>query len=234
MLFSMKRLLFLFILLVGQKLVAQYNELGVFLGGANAISDVGQAAYVNPNKLALGVLYKRNLHERLSLRADIKYLNLHDNDNKSNILARQKRGFSFTNELVEMGVGVEYNFLEFNTHTPFDVLFTPYLHTGINYVRMDNLYFGNLVSSNQVALKTGQITSGWAVPLTLGVKTRLGNVPILLGAEVGLRYTFGNNLDGSKPTNSVLWFGNLNSNDWYVVSGFYITFTFGEKPCQCF
>lgn len=235
MLLQMKKLFVLLILFVGQSLWAQYNELGVFVGGANVISDVGGATYINPNKWALGILYKRNLHERLSLRADIRHLNLYDNDAKSNISARRQRGFSFTNEMTEIAAGVEYNFLEFNTHKPFDVLFTPYLHTGIIYTSMDSLRFGNLINPNQVALVSeNEAASTWAIPVTFGVKTRLGNTRILLGAEIGLRYTFSNNLDGSKPANPNLWFGNLNSNDWYVVSGVYVTFTFGEKPCQCF
>jgi len=43
-------------------------------------------------------------------------------------------------------------------------------------------------------------------------------------------------LDGSNPTNksiSQLKFGNLNSNDWYMFTGFTITYTFGNKPCFC-
>ena len=30
-----------------------------------------------------------------------------------------------------------------------------------------------------------------------------------------------------------LRFGNLNSNDWYVFTGFTVTYTFGNKPCYC-
>lgn len=231
----MKKLFVLFIILIGKNTFAQYNELGIFIGGANAITDVGQATYINPNKLVLGGLYKRNLHKRLSLRADIKYFNLHDKDSKSNIPARQKRGFSYNNKMVEIGAGVEYNFLDFNTHTPFDVLFTPYLYTGIYYTSMESLQFPNLTTPNQVArVIDNKSASTWAIPLTFGAKTRLGNSSILIGAEIGVRYTFTNNLEGSKPENNKLWFGNLNSNDWYVISGVYITFTFGEKPCQCF
>jgi hypothetical protein len=57
-----------------------------------------------------------------------------------------------------------------------------------------------------------------------------------LGLEVGARYTFADDLDGSNPTNksiSQLKFGNLNSNDWYMFTGFTITYTFGNKPCFC-
>lgn len=229
----MKKIIAVLIFWFAQYGFAQYNELGIFVGGANAITDIGKGAYIAPNKWALGVLYKRNLHERLSLRADIKYFNLHDNDSRSDIVARQQRDFSFTNEVTEMGLGVEYNFLEYNTHKPFVYLFTPYLHAGIHYVRMEDMYFPRLLQKGQAAQKTGAILSKWAIPLALGVKTRLGNTRLLLGAEVGVRYVFSNNIEGSKPENKAQWFGNLNSNDWYVISGITLTYTFGEKPCQC-
>lgn len=231
----MIRLLFLFIMLVTQTLWAQYNELGLFAGGANAVTDIGKAVYVNPNKWAIGILYKRNLHTRLSFRADLKYLTLWDNDAQSDIVARQNRGFSFENEVIEIGAGIEYNFLDFDTHQPFDVLFTPYFHTGIYYFEQNYLQFQNLTTTPQTALVSKKEPIGtWAIPFTLGIKTRLGNTRFLLGAEVSARYTFSNNLEGSKPNDSSKRFGNFNNNDWYFVSGLYITYTFGQKPCDCF
>jgi hypothetical protein len=54
--------------------------------------------------------------------------------------------------------------------------------------------------------------------------------------EIGARYTFTDNLDGSNPKNKnfeTLKFGNLNSKDWYVFSGVTLTYTFGKNPCFC-
>jgi hypothetical protein len=59
---------------------------------------------------------------------------------------------------------------------------------------------------------------------------------LILGVEVGARYTMTDNLDGSNPKNknlAPLRFGDINSKDWYVFSGFTLTFTFGNKPCYC-
>ena len=74
-----------------------------------------------------------------------------------------------------------------------------------------------------------------AIPITVGVKGRIFD-HLILGFEVGARYTFKDDLDGSKPTNKDLddlKFGNINSTDWYVFSGFTLTYTFGNKPCYC-
>ena len=70
---------------------------------------------------------------------------------------------------------------------------------------------------------------------SLGIKGRFFQ-NFVIGAEVGFRYTFTDNLDGSNPKNDnfeTLRFGNLNSNDWYVFTGLTLTYTFGKNPCFC-
>ena len=59
---------------------------------------------------------------------------------------------------------------------------------------------------------------------------------LILGVEVGARYSFADDIDGSNPSNNNLdsaRFGNVNSKDWYVFSGLTLTYTFGNKPCFC-
>jgi hypothetical protein len=75
----------------------------------------------------------------------------------------------------------------------------------------------------------------FAIPMMVGVKSNILK-NFVLGIEVGARYTFTDNLDGSNPKNEnlePLKFGNINSNDWYVFTGFTLTYTFTEKPCYC-
>jgi hypothetical protein len=69
--------------------------------------------------------------------------------------------------------------------------------------------------------------------MTLGMKSNI-SPHIILALEVGARYTFTDNLDGSNPKDeSLTKFGNINNNDWYVFSGLSLTYTFGNKPCYC-
>ena len=71
--------------------------------------------------------------------------------------------------------------------------------------------------------------------MIVGIKTNITE-NLILGAEVGARYTFTDNLDGSNPKNEnliPLRFGNIDTNDWYVFSGLTLTYTFGNKPCYC-
>ena len=83
--------------------------------------------------------------------------------------------------------------------------------------------------------KKDKNSGSFAIPIILGIKSNIAPNWVL-GAEVGVRYTFTDDIDGSNPSNGnykSLHFGNLNNNDWYVFSGITLTYTFGQKPCYC-
>ena len=204
--------------LVMQTAASQAHEIGVFLGGSNPISDVGQTYYVLPNKLAFGGLYKWNFHDRLALRVQATKTDLSANDAQSDVVGKQNRQFSFTNNLVEMSAGVEYNFLKFDMHKPLDKPITPYVFTGISYIEYDDLYFSSLVMHPQSAQTTLRRNGTWAIPFTLGIKAKV-SVYFVVAAEVGTRFTFTNNLDGSSPSYGASAFGNVTSKDFYTFSG---------------
>jgi hypothetical protein len=224
----MKRI-FLFIFILGlTKLNAQIHEVGVFLGGSNYIGDVGKANYVNPNELAYGLIYKWNKSPRHSWRISYTQSKITANDLDSEVPGRFKRGYDFENNIKELSLGLEFNFFDFNLHN-FDKLVTPYVYSGLSYTNYDELYIINGVSKIDINHGT------FAIPMIVGVKSNI--MPnLILGVEVGARYTMTDNLDGSLPKNEnlePLKFGNINSKDWYVFSGFTLTYTFGEKPCYC-
>ena len=159
------------------KTSAQYNEIGFYFGGANPISDIGATYYVYPTKPAMGLIYKRNLRKQLSLRADIKWFELWDKDERATTEARKQRGFSFLNRMVEMGAGVEYDFLHFDTHDPFKLLFTPYVHTGFYFFKR----IGSTLMTSRSAIKrlsTRPILSVMSLglfPLPLGSRLAFGD-----------------------------------------------------------
>ncbi|MCF6128398.1 DUF6089 family protein [Flavobacterium sp. AS60] len=226
----MKRILVLFFCLIFQNvLTAQINEIGVFLGGSNFIGDVGKTTYVSPEKLAIGILYKWNKSPRHSYRFSYTQSTITGNDLDSDVKARVERGYKFKNEIKEFSAGLEFNFFDFNLHEVLIKKVTPYVYTGITYTIYDELYVINGETKKDYTAGT------FVIPMTVGVKSNvLEN--FVLGFEVGARYTFTDNLDGSLPKNKnlePLKFGNINSKDWYVFSGFTITYTFTEKPCYC-
>lgn len=224
----MKRFIFCIFILGFIKLNAQIHEVGIFLGGSNYIGDVGKTNYVNPNEAAFGILYKWNKSPRHAWRISYTQSKITANDLESNVPGRNKRGYNFENNIKEVSAGLEFNFFDFNLHE-FGLKVTPYVYTGLSYTNYDELYVLNKVT------KTDINHGVFALPMTIGVKSNI-TPTIILGFEVGARYTMTDNLDGSLPKNKnleSLKFGDITSNDWYVFSGFTLTYTFGQKPCYC-
>lgn len=227
--FQLMKRLFLFIFILGISTSnAQIHEIGVFLGGSNFVGDVGKTNYISPNKLAFGVLYKWNKSPRHAYRFSYSQSQIAGFDSQSSESSRKIRGYKFKNDVKEVSAGLEFNFFDFNLHE-FGQRVTPYVYTGITYFSFDQQFFIN------GGTKKDYTDSTFAIPMTVGVKSNITK-HLILGAEIGARYTFTDNIDGSNPDNEnlqTLKFGNINNNDWYLFSGFTLTYTFGEKPCYC-
>ncbi|HEY6142477.1 MAG TPA: DUF6089 family protein [Flavobacterium sp.] len=222
----MNKLFSLLFLLFFSTTNAQIHELGIFVGGSNFIGDVGVTTYIAPNEPAFGILYKWNKSPRHSYRISYTQSTISGNDLDSEEPSRNQRGYSFENDIKELSLGLEFNFFDFNLHE-IKTKVTPYVHSGISYFMCDELYL-----APEETIKNSKTRSSLAIPITLGVKSNI-SPNFVLGLEVGARYTFTDNLDGSNPDGHYKEFGNINNNDWYVFSGLTLTYTFGNKPCYC-
>ena len=217
---------------------AQFHEIGIFLGGSNYIGDIGSHRYIDPNEFAYGVLYKWNVTDRYSLRSGVTFSNLNENEFRNTDINRFRRSYKVTNPIQEITAGVEINFKEFNLHDP-EFSFTPYIFYGLGYFRHDQPYLISNGPINPPSINVFSKDRKIAIPLSFGFKI----IPILfivLGFEIGARYTLTDNLDGSNPSveilteyPSALEFGNFSNNDWYIFTGLTISFTFGDLPCYC-
>jgi hypothetical protein len=209
---------------------SQIYEVGVFVGGSNFIGDVGATNYISPNQAAIGGILKWNRSPRHSYRLSIIYTQLEAEDTKADDPRRQQRGLSFNNNLLEISAGMEFTFFDFDLHSSGKKI-TPYLFSGISAANFDNFYFNN-------STRIEENISSWAfgIPIVLGVKARLKE-HFIIALEIGARFTFTDELDGSIPNETALQpnfsFGNLNNNDWYTFSGITLTYTFGRNPCYC-
>lgn len=224
----MKRIIFV-LLTIAMPFIAkaQINELGIFAGGANYIGDVGPTDYIAPNEPALGIIYKWNRSPRHAWRASFTYGKLSSADEDSDVSGRKLRGFEFDNSVKELSAGMEFNFFDFNLHET-DLKITPYIYGGLSYFWYTESYID--LNGDQ---KKGDTKGSVAIPMTVGIKSNI--LPnFILGFEAGARYTFTDNLDGSNHDDYQQFrFGNLESKDWYVFTGFTLTYTFGVKPCYC-
>ncbi len=228
---DMRAILCVFLMLYAARGMAQTYEAGLLGGGLNNIGDVGRMNFISPTGPAIGGIFKWNKSKRYAWRASVLYGSFTADDTKSDMVSRQQRGYSLDHTLLEMSAGLELNFVEYNLHS-LSQAFTPYLYTGIAYFRYDFNYF-----DAGVLQETGQKDGSFAIPMTVGAKWRL-NQFLILGAEIGARYTFTDNLDASNPEGSnfeQFRFGNILSDDWYVFSGLSLTYTFGRVVCSdCF
>lgn len=211
---------------------AQIHELGVFVGGSNTISDIGATRFVYANSSAVGAVYKWNLTTRYALRASFKTSKLKSYDYYSSDLSRFRRFLTVDNPIYEFSAGFEFNFFDFNLHDD-DLEFTPYFFTGVNYFQYDLMTLNDLT---QEVIKYDSDQT-FAIPAVVGIKGNISSV-FVVGIEAGIRYTFTDNIDGSNPigefeNNDFLKHGALYNNDWYVFTGFTLSFTFGRLPCYC-
>lgn len=216
-------------LLVGFILIPVYGfaqtfEIGGFIGGANYIGDIGDTKYINPNRLVIGGLFKWNRSPRHSFRTSATFGKITANDLDSKDSRRIARQYQFSNTIKEFSLGMELTFWEYNPH-PGDPIHTPYLYTGLTYFIYNDMYRN---SENDIVSDGNN--SSIAIPMVLGYKATLTRF-ISIGFEIGARYTFTDNLDGSNPDNSSKFY-HVFSNDWYVFSGITLTFAFGRAPCN--
>ncbi len=220
--------LLLFMFLSSHAFVAQIHEVGLFAGGSNFTGDVGQTTFIAPNEAAFGILYKWNKSPRHAWRVSYMRSNIAGQDIYADSQLRIDRRYAFTNKIKELSVGMEFNFFDFNLHES-GTKITPYVYTGLSAMGYSELYWvGGKFKEDDYKYTA-------AIPMIVGVKARVAEHWVL-GAEIGARYTFTDNIDGSNPKNnnlSSLKFGNINSNDWVVFSGITFTYTFGRKPCYC-
>lgn len=207
---------------------AQIYEVGVFLGGTNYIGDIGPTNYISPNEFAYGVIFKWNKSTRHAWRFSYIQSKITSNDLDSDMASRIERGYNFENQIKEFSAGIEFNFFDFNLHTP-TFKYSPYVYLGLSYAQYEGLFF--LDDEVKVDNNRGLL----AIPIAVGIKAQLMD-KLILGFEIGPRPTFKDDIDGSNSSNEnlvPLQFGNINNNDWYVFTGFTLTYTFGKNPCYC-
>ena len=110
----------------------------------------------------------------------------------------------------------------------FENSWSPYLFAGLSYLKYRDLYYP--ISESVANFQKNDFS--FAIPMGVGVKTRLG-MNFLVGFEIKALYTFSDNLDGSFPTfadkiDQQPAFGNNLSKDWIIFSGFSLSYSFGR------
>jgi len=199
------------------------NEIGISAGGSNYSGDIGREFFVFPNKLSGGLVYKRNVNSRMSLRGSYNYLPIFDHDKYAINKVRRERGYGFDNTIHEVSFGVEINYLEYDVLSDYNGA-TPYL-----FLEFAGFTYKTISAVNQFKRRYS-----FAVPFGAGYKSKITDF-IGYSVEIKARYTFVDDLDYNNFTNTELFqyqFGNPNTNDWYFFTGASLTYSFGRPNCS--
>ena len=244
-----KIFLFFFIFFFVSKIgVSQNNEVGIFFGGTNYIGDIGPTTYINPfykqnfsqdiparQDYVIGILYKKNFSNRLAIRFGFNIAEIHSSDYWSRSSEyRKQRGKWFSNKLEELNLSLEFNFREFDV-TSDKFQHSSYVRSGLSYFRFDDLFYPEGINQAQSFAKHNE----FAIPIAVGYKIK-PNKSFALSFEITANHSFSENLDGSFPKRfedyelySQKSFGGNLSQDWYVFTGFTLTYIFGNYECYC-
>mgnify|MGYP001162347849 CR=1 FL=1 len=208
---------------------AQYREVGLFLGGTNYIGEVGKTTFVEPSlkSPSATLFYKSNFSPRFAFRVELGLSSIKGIDTMSSEPLRKERANSFTNSINHTSAILEVNYFKMDL-SDFENSWSPYLFAGLSYLKYRDLYYPK---SESVA-NFQKNDFSFAIPMGVGVKTRLG-MNFLVGIEIKALYTFSDNLDGSFPTfadeiDQQPAFGNSLSKDWIIFSGFSLSYSFGR------
>jgi hypothetical protein len=220
-----KFVLFTAIVFITMTSKAQINEVGLFVGGSNYIGDIGPDYYINPNNFMGGVIYKWNMNPRIAFRGTFTYAQISSNDADATNKARFNREIRFTNSIKELAVGLEFNYFEYNlddykkTHTPY--LLVEFATFNYNVAKPVS------PGSQQYNYES---KTAYAIPFGIGYKTKLV-YDFAIALEIRARYTFEDDIDYNNQEIELLKFGNPDSNDWYMLTGISIVYSFGRPPC---
>ena len=221
-----KIILFTAIVFITMTSKAQINEVGLFVGGSNYIGDIGPEYYINPNNLMVGAIYKWNMNPRIALRGTFTYAEISSDDADATNKARFNRGMRFTNSIKELAVGVEFSYFEYNLNDDSKSR-TPYLLVEFAVFNYNAVRSETPPGSLQYNYES---KTAYAIPFGIGYKTRLIN-DFAIALEIRARYTFVDDIDYNNQKINSLKFGNPDSNDWYMLTGISIVYSFGRPPC---
>lgn len=198
-------LLSLCFLLAAGRGYSQFDEAGTFMGVANYSGDLTER-HIEPLELNLsvGIYARRQLDERLALKASLQRILLTGSDaNGSLEKDHWQRNLQFSTELYELGANIEYDLFQVKSAPS---TLSPYVFAGLAAIYFNpqtemggQTYDLHAYRTEGVEYSQFQV----AIPFGAGFKLRF-NDRGTMGLECGLRKTFTDYIDdvsGAYPMN---------------------------------
>lgn len=202
----MKRVVLVFaVVLFSSGLFSQKNEFGFLIGGTYYVGELNPYKQYNQTHLGCGLLFRKNLNSRLSIRLSGNYGKVSGADSLNDLEIYSNRNLHFKSSLFELGGIVELNFFNYKPGDIKKDRYTPYLFTGLTYFYMnpmaqlgDDWYdlqsLGTEGQGSPLNSKDHYKLNQISMPFGIGYKANLTK-RICISFEYGLRKTFTDYLD---------------------------------------
>jgi hypothetical protein len=188
------------------------SELGVLLGGSFYNGDLNQFRLFNNTHAAGGLVYRYNIHSRLSFRANVLYGKVSASDADAKLPLLVNRNLSFQSNIFEVAAGVEFSYFPFKLGSD-KYKGTAYLlaEIGIFHMNPKAMYEGSLVElqplgtegqGSSLSSKRNYSLTQLTVPIGVGCKLSLGK-RVSLSLEYAIRKTFTDYIDDVKANTFV-------------------------------
>lgn len=222
--------LFLIIFLFSNKSNAQHSEIGVLLGASYYVGELNPSdPFLNKINPAVGILYRRNLNKRYSLRYGLNYGLLSAEDEYNKAEWNTVRNLSFSTSIVEASALLEFNFLPYEINNYNTSPFTPFVFIGAAAFRVTPEVKNN--QTNTTSSSKSFIAP--SIPFGVGFKFDfVGNMGVNI--EWGIRKTFTDEIDGLENTyTNGYQMSNSKNNDWYSFAGITLNYKILTKTDRC-
>jgi len=222
---------FIFFLIIVQNAFGQKTtEFGLFIGRSYYLGEINPTTHLGGGvgSLAYGGLFRLNLNNRYSLKLAAYKAKLATEDRFTELRFNRFRDASFEGDLIEVSPQIEFNFLPYQMGDK-KFFFSPYLFVGLAFYSIESDATVENFETVPVSTKSGM---QFALPFGPGLKLNVGK-KMSLNFEWGFRRTSNDQLDGlSNRFNEIFELGKEYDNDWYVISGFALTYKLTKVgPC---
>ena len=189
-------------------------EPGIILGTSYYLGDVNHSKQFYSPGFTFGLAFRQSFNKHYAVKLNLLRAKISGNDADFHNVYQQTRNHSFSNNIYEIGLQGEFNFLEFNSKIRKSA--APYITAGL-----------------ALAISNSFQTFSLAIPMGIGYKYS-PTKRLTLSGEWIFRNTNTDNLDLLLPSEIFSkQITNNNNNDWYSIAGITITYNFESDKKWC-
>ena len=206
------------------------GDLGVFFGGSYYLGEINPTVQFLETSPAYGLMYRQIFDLRWSLRGSIYKGTLTGDDRNSDYDYHQRRGHTFSLDIVDFALMTEFNFLPYvSTSSKYN--FAPYVTAGVSYMMS----------------QSDDVKNTLTIPFGIGFKVNVTE-RVSAGVEWVWRNSFSDELDGlgdwetdplqeefmtDQTAENYRQKSLIYRNDMYAYAGFFVCYKIAYRRIKC-